>query len=137
MRFDFIALYALVGTAFVSTSIAAEPRLTFSKRVLSNPDLSATKVAGQAIPIANSQAQSIASLFYQLSKALDDDTDFMKPKKAGSSLPVSGTPASAATPPKPATSPKKEAPSPKKEAPSPKKETTPPKKEEEDDDETT
>lgn len=130
MRFDFIALYALVGTAFLSTSIAVEPRLTFSKRVLSNPDLSATKVAGQAIPIANSQAQSLASLVYQLSEALDKDTDFKKPKPAGSSLPVSGTPASGATPPKDTASPKEEETSPKKEA-------TSSEKDEEKDDETT
>lgn len=131
MRFDFIALYALVGTAFLSTSIAVEPRLTFSKRVLSNPDLSATKVASEVIPIVNSQMQSAASLFFQGAQALDAHTDLKKPKAASSSLPVSETPASGATPPK------KETASPTEEETSTKKKATSSEKEEEKDDETT
>lgn len=126
MRFDCFAIYALVGTAFVSTAIAVEPRLTFSKRVFGDEDLSATKLAGQAITTANSQAATLASLIYQLSNDLDKVTNSKKPETAAS-LPVSGTPVSESAPAKPATSPKKET-SPQEASPE---------KEEEKDDETT
>ena len=134
MRFDCITIYALFSTAFLSTSIAVQPHLTFNKRVLNSPDLSTKKVAGQLIPVINSQGQAGASLLYQVSKIVDEDTAFeISPKPA--SLPVSASPASDAAPPKSATPPKTDVTPPKKDTAPPKNDNE--KSDKEDDDETT
>ncbi|KAI7879710.1 hypothetical protein K492DRAFT_188524 [Lichtheimia hyalospora FSU 10163] len=114
MRFDCIAIYALFSTAFLSTSIAVQPHLTFSKRVLDSPDLSVKKVAGQLIPVINSQGQAGASLLYQVSKIIDEDTTFENSQKPA--------------PPKPATPPMTDVASPKEDTATPKKGTAPPEK---------